>query len=158
RKSAQAKPTRRPQRPPDSPSGARPLCSSRSAQISARPPWPPWTAASGFQSPHLRLCPLQPEPHLHLAVHRRRGGEVLVRVLPLARAPVELAEAEVAVGNEGAHAARLGEGQCLTVVHLARLGIEAIEMTGDVAEEVLRMSRPAWATQAGQPLRLPRRR
>src|SRR5262245_5616977 len=50
---------------------------------------------------HLRLRLLQPERHLHLAVHRRRGGEVLLRLLALARAPVELAEAEVAVGDEG---------------------------------------------------------
>jgi hypothetical protein len=48
----------------------------------------------------LRLRLLQPEGHAHLAVHRRRGGEVLLRLLALARAPVELAEAEVAVGDE----------------------------------------------------------
>src|SRR5262249_3596283 len=51
-----------------------------------------------------RLCLLQPVRHPHLAVHRRRGGEMLLRLLTLARAPVELAEAEVAVGDEGAHA------------------------------------------------------
>jgi hypothetical protein len=39
---------------------------------------------------------LQPELHAHLALHRRRGGEMLVRLLALARAPVELAEAQVA--------------------------------------------------------------
>src|SRR2546422_10622603 len=53
---------------------------------------------------HLRLRLLQPEPHVHLAVHRRRGGEVLLRLLTLAGAPVELAKAEVAVGDERAHA------------------------------------------------------
>ena len=35
----------------------------------------------------------------HLAVHRRRGGEVFLRLQPLARAPVESAEAEVAVAR-----------------------------------------------------------
>ena len=60
--------------------------------------------------PHLRLGLLQPEPHVHLAVHRRRGGEVLLGLLALARAPVELAEAEVAVGDEGAHAEFGGKG------------------------------------------------
>jgi predicted O-methyltransferase YrrM len=35
----------------------------------------------------------------HLAVHLRRGGEMLLRLLALARAPVEPAEAEVAVGD-----------------------------------------------------------
>jgi hypothetical protein len=47
--------------------------------------------------------------HTHLAVHRRRVDEMLLSLLPLVRAAVELAEAEVAVGDEGAHAARLGE-------------------------------------------------
>src|SRR4030095_15460160 len=54
-----------------------------------------------------RLRLLQPVRHPHLAVRRRRGGEVLAGLIALARAPVELAEAEVAVGDEGAHAARL---------------------------------------------------
>ena len=47
---------------------------------------------------------LQPELHAYLAVHRRRGGEVLVRLLGHASAPVEPAEAEAAAGDEGAHA------------------------------------------------------
>jgi hypothetical protein len=34
---------------------------------------------------------------------------VLVGLLAFARAPVELAESEVAVGDEGSHAARLGQ-------------------------------------------------
>jgi hypothetical protein len=46
---------------------------------------------------------LQPEPHVHLAVHRRGGGEVLLSLLPLAQPPVELAEAEVAMGDQRAH-------------------------------------------------------
>src|SRR2546427_4468948 len=52
----------------------------------------------------LLFCLLQPVRHPHLAVHRRRGGEVLPRLLAFAGAPVELAEAEVAVSDEGAHA------------------------------------------------------
>jgi len=43
-------------------------------------------------------------PISRYAVHRRRGGEVLAGLLALVRAVVELAEAEVAVGDEGAHA------------------------------------------------------
>jgi len=38
----------------------------------------------------------------HLAVHRRCDREVLLRLLPLAGAPEELAQAEVAVGDERA--------------------------------------------------------
>src|SRR5512132_4011557 len=68
----------------------------------------------------LRL--LQPEAHVHLAVHRRRDGEVLLRLLALARAPVELAEAEVTVGDEGAHAELAGEGQGLAVVAFSLVG------------------------------------
>src|SRR5262249_2408888 len=53
------------------------------------------------QLSHLLLGLLQPVRHAHLAVHRRRGGEMFSGLLALARAPVELAEAEVAVGDEG---------------------------------------------------------
>jgi len=66
---------------------------------------------------------------------------VLLRLLALAGAPVEFAEAEVAVGNEGAHAARLGERQRVAVVGLAALGIEVVGMGRDVAEQVQRMGR-----------------
>ena len=43
---------------------------------------------------------LQPETHVHLAVHRRRGAELLLGLLALAGTPVQLAEAEMAVGGE----------------------------------------------------------
>lgn len=49
------------------------------------------------QLPRLRLRLLQPEPHVHLAVHRRGGREVQSGLLLLARASVELAETKVAV-------------------------------------------------------------
>ena len=52
---------------------------------------------------------LQPEPHVHLAVQRGRGGEVLAGLLARAGAPAELAEAEVAAGDEWAHAELGGE-------------------------------------------------
>src|SRR5215831_442110 len=54
---------------------------------------------------------LQPREHIHLLIHPRRGGEVLARLLALARARAQLPEAEVAVGDERTHAARLGNGQ-----------------------------------------------
>src|SRR5260370_41296599 len=54
----------------------------------------------------LRL--LQPEPHTHLAVHGGRRRGVFLRLLARARASAELAEAEVAVGDERAHAERVG--------------------------------------------------
>src|SRR6266849_8902295 len=95
----------------------------------------------------LRL--LQPEPHVHFAVHRRRGGEVLSGLLALARAPVELAEAEVTMGDERAHAARLGERQRLAVVGLAALGIEPVGMGRDVAEQVQRMGYESGVARRG---------
>src|SRR5262245_19263431 len=71
---------------------------------------------------------LQPEPHVHLAVHRCRDVEVLLCLVALTGLPIEPAEAEVAVRDERAHAARLGEGQCLPVVSLSALGIEVVTM------------------------------
>src|SRR2546428_240182 len=46
---------------------------------------------------YLRLRLLQPEVHVHFAVHRRRGGEVLLGRYTLAGAPVQFAEAEGAL-------------------------------------------------------------
>src|SRR5262249_9741738 len=48
--------------------------------------------------------PLQPEARVHFAVHRQRGLEVFVGLGPVTQASVEHARAEVAVGDEGAHA------------------------------------------------------
>src|SRR5262245_53203090 len=111
------------------------------------------------QLTHLRLRPLLPERHIHLAVHRRSRREVLLRLLTRARAPVELAEAEMAVGNKRPHAARLRERQRLAVVGLAALCVEAVGMGRDVAEQVKRMGRKPGVTLRGfdragaQPLR-----
>src|SRR5437867_1134071 len=69
----------------------------------------------------LRL--LQPELHVHLAVHRHRGSEVLVSLLTLPDTPVERAEAKVAVGDERAHAEVGGECHGLTVRVPGLLGL-----------------------------------
>src|SRR5712691_6385597 len=89
-------------------------------------------SASWLRS-HFRRRLFQPVLHVHLAVHRRRGREVLLRLLLLARAPVELAEAEVAVGDEGAHAELLGERERVTIVAVSVL--RGIAAGGDLAEE-----------------------
>src|SRR5262247_2269516 len=73
---------------------------------------------------YLRLPLLQPEPHVHLAVHRRCSGEVLTRLLALVGARAQLPEAEVAVGDERAHAARLGKKQCVPIVCFGGTRIE----------------------------------
>ena len=60
---------------------------------------------------------------------------MLLGLLALVRAVVELAEAEVAVGDERAHTAEPGEGERLAVVGLAALRIEPVGMGRDVAEQ-----------------------
>src|SRR6266508_2529632 len=84
------------------------------------------------------FCSLQPVRHAHLAVHRRRGGEVLLRLLALARAPVELAEAEVAVGDERAHAELGGEGQGGAVVCFGRCYVDTVTMRSNLAKKAER--------------------
>ena len=49
--------------------------------------------------------------------------EVLLGLSRLSRAPVELAETEVAVGDEGAHAEFVGQRHRLAVVVLCRLNV-----------------------------------
>ena len=87
----------------------------------------------------LRL--LQPERHVHLAVHRRRRCHMLLRLLARARAPVQFAEAEMAVGDKRAHAARFGEFQRGEIVSFTGVSVEAIPVGGDVAEEVQQIGR-----------------
>src|ERR671919_3215746 len=81
----------------------------------------PWGASCEQRGPiiaqalsqrlQLRFRRLQPEPHAHLAIHRRGSREVLVRLLAPAAVVVELAEAEVAVSDERAHTELLAEGE-----------------------------------------------
>ena len=78
----------------------------------------------------------------------------------VAGAPVELAEAEVAVGDEGTHAARLGEGQGSAVVGLGRCS--ASNRSGWVAMSPSRWTRvgrePGVARREDSIARSPRRR
>jgi len=50
---------------------------------------------------------LKPVGHAHFAVHRHRGGEVVLCLLAMAPPAVKFGETEVAVGNERAYAAGL---------------------------------------------------
>src|SRR5262245_24085978 len=102
----------------------------------------PRPSASGAP---VSACPrstLDPERHRHLAVHVRRESEVVLSA-------TECAEAEMAVGDERTHAARLGEGQGPAVVVLAAFGIEAVGMRRDVAEYVKSVRRKAWMRRSG---------
>jgi hypothetical protein len=49
--------------------------------------------------------------HVHFTVHRRSSVDVFAGLLPPACALMQFAEAKVAIGDEGAHAARLGQRQ-----------------------------------------------
>jgi alkylhydroperoxidase family enzyme len=81
-------------------------------------------------------------------------------ILPLARAPAQLAKTKVAVGYERTHATGLGERQRLAVVGLAAVGVEPVGMGRDITEQVQSMSREARVTRrefertVGQTLRL----
>src|SRR5262247_790736 len=87
------------------------------------------------ESLELRLRLLQPVRHSHLAVHRRRGGEVLLRLLALARARAELAEAEVAVGDEGAHLELFRHVQGVPVSRLRGFDVGRLTTRGQLAEK-----------------------
>src|SRR6516162_175205 len=82
-----------------------------------------------------RLRLLQPEAHVHLAVHRRRRREMLLCLRLLPGAPVELPEAEVAVGLERAHTHLLGRRERLTIVGLGTLGLGRIAIHHDLAKK-----------------------
>src|SRR5262249_2817128 len=85
---------------------------------------------------HCRLRLLQPVRHPHLAVHRRRGGEMLLRLLAVARAPVELTETEVAVGDEGMRAKLNGQIERLTIETLCLAEVRMCPVGGDVGENL----------------------
>src|SRR5207245_4542160 len=95
------------------------------------------TSLEMFLTPlsHLGLGLLQPVRHPHLAVHRRRGGEMLPRQLALARAPVELTEAEVAMRDEGTHAEFGGYGEGLQVIIFGRFGLRELTPRRNLAEK-----------------------
>src|SRR5262249_11467787 len=80
----------------------------------------------------------QPVRHPHLAVHRRRGGEMLLRLLALADAPVELAETQVAVGHDRTHAQLVSDGHGLPVGGFSRFRIWWVAMRGDLAQSAER--------------------
>ena len=101
------------------------------AQMSRRP-----TARlnlDGLPAAHLRL--LHPEPHIHLAVHRHGSREVLLRLLPLVQSLVELAQADVVVSDERAHAPFVGEGYSLPVGGFSLCGVHGIAALQDPARQ-----------------------
>ncbi len=72
-----------------------------------------------------------------------------MRPLALPGAPVELAEPQVAVGDERAHAARFGDGQRLLVMSRAALGVGPVGMGRDVTKQVWHVGREPRMTWRG---------
>src|SRR5262245_55077279 len=79
------------------------------------------------------LHQLQPRAHAHVAVHRRRGDEMVASLLMLADVHGQLAETEVAVGDEGAHPELLSERERVTIVAVSV--VRRIAASDGVAEE-----------------------
>src|ERR1044071_7894259 len=78
----------------------------------------PNAAYASRQPVHRPLLRPPPVPHVQFAEHRHGRREVPRRIVLLARAPAELAEAEVAVGHKRAHPELGREGNALVVVLL----------------------------------------
>jgi hypothetical protein len=68
---------------------------------------------------------------------------VLLGLLALARVPVQLAEAEVAMGDERAHAARLGEGQRMLMRRVFDLDVLACPHCGGRLRVIATVQDPA---------------
>jgi hypothetical protein len=60
---------------------------------------------------------------------------MLLGLLPLAKAAVQLAEAEVTMGGEWAHPELIGPDESLAVVRLGRLLIRRLRLRADLAEK-----------------------
>ena len=56
---------------------------------------------------------------------------MLLRLLALARAPLELGEAEFAVGDEGAHAERVRQRERISVAHIGFLDLGQVAFGRD---------------------------
>src|SRR5438093_5116032 len=94
-------------------------------------------AVSSCQFPHLRLRLLQPELHVHLAVHRGRRGQVLLSLLLSIGSPGELAEAEMAMGDERAHTEFSGAAHSFSVVICRGLCLKWFALPGDLAQHIV---------------------
>src|SRR5215831_2954397 len=82
----------------------------------------------------LRFHLSEPEAHVHLAVHRPCGGEVLPGRVALAPMLLELSQTEVAVSFEGAHAELHRQGQRPEIVVFGRVEVGRIAACVDLAQ------------------------
>ena len=82
-----------------------------------------------------------PKAHVHFAIYSHRVHEILSGVLRLTAAAIELAQPEMAMGDEWTHPVQLGERQRCSVMGRAGFGIEQVLMGRDVPEQTVGMSR-----------------
>jgi hypothetical protein len=78
------------------------------------------------------------EAHFHLSVHRSRGPQMLLGLRAVPSSSIELAEAEVAVGDEGAHAEAGRPRQCLLVGSLGLPDARRVGPRSDLTEKTPR--------------------
>ena len=83
----------------------------------------------------LRLSLFQPQSHFHLPHHCDRRSEMLFSLLSAPYPPVQLAQTNVAMRYERAHAELFSEGESLAIVGFRLTGIKGIFAGGDLAEE-----------------------
>src|SRR6266545_159507 len=89
--------------------------------------------------PQRRLGLIQPESHVHLAVHRRGSREMFAGIATLFRgASVELAETQVAIGHDRTHAQFASEGHGLPVGGFSLFRIGWVAMCSDLAQSAER--------------------
>src|SRR5262249_23045040 len=110
-------------------------------------------------SRRLQLPPrlLQPELHVHVSIHRHPNREVLLRLLALARATVEFAEAEMAVGDEWAHSKDVIGCEGFAVLSLGLHKRTAITLGGDLPKKLLDLRHVAALTLSTAQVKRPRR-
>src|SRR4029077_20185421 len=79
----------------------------------------------------------EPEGHVHVAVHGGRGGLMVLGIAGLAGAAMALGEAEMAMGDQRAHAVALRQRQRVAVMADAALVVETVGMGCDIAEQMV---------------------
>src|SRR5256885_2566929 len=93
--------------------------------------------------------------HAHLAIHRGRDGQVVLAWHSIARVAIELAEAEVAVGDEGAHPEFVRQGEGAAVRVACALDVHGLSADGDIAKQPVHVGEmPALLVSLGQRERL----
>src|SRR5512145_1721764 len=81
-----------------------------------------------------RLDLFQPETHVHIAIHHRSGHQMLSGFLTLAGPYIELAEAEVTVREERAHAQLAGNGHGLCVGGFSSFDVRGLAVRIDLGQ------------------------